>query len=379
MAGLFEGVAPPDITRTTTTKAEAPQYLTDYLTNLAQVGTSQLGKATPAVKDAQGNVITPGSFSAKTGAELIADRPDYFSNLVKGTGVNQAELPNLSNLSRYETALDEALRVGQQASKPIGVSYDAQGKPIFSDTLRAFYDPYQQNVIDEMQKQSDINVQRNVLPGLKALGASTGQFGGSRIGNIGGQALADIASNLQTQQTAARSAGYKTALDAALKQQGNQAAVAGALGNIGGTESAATTSALKQLADMGALDTAYSQAEIDAPLTRAANVAQLLRGYAYPTTTTENYKGPGSVYGPSVFQQIAGLGSLVGALFPSGGGGAGTQLINRLFGSGGNNTTGSDADPRNLPPWTDYSTPPPEIQNWEAWTQHWDYGDGGGE
>lgn len=355
MAGLFEGVAPPDITRTTTTKAEAPQYLTDYLTNLAQVGTSQLGTTT-----------------------LIADRPDYFSNLVKGTGVNQAELPNLSNLSRYETALDEALRVGQQASKPIGVSYDAQGKPIFSDTLKAFYDPYQQNVIDEMQKQSDINVQRNVLPGLKALGASTGQFGGSRIGNIGGQALADIASNLQTQQTAARSAGYKTALDAALKQQGNQAAVAGALGNIGGTESAATTSALKQLADMGALDTAYSQAEIDAPLTRAANVAQLLRGYAYPTTTTENYKGPGSIYGPSVFQQIAGLGSLVGALFPSGGGGAGTQLINRLFGSGGNNTTGSDVDPR-YAPWTDYSKPPPEIQNWEAWTQHWDYGDGGGE
>lgn len=378
MAGLFEGVAPPDITRTTTTKAEAPQYLTDYLTNLAQVGTSQLGKATPAVKDAQGNVITPESFSAKTGAELIADRPDYFSNLVKGTGVNQAELPDLSNLSRYETALDEALRVGQQASKPIGVSYDAQGKPIFSDTLRAFYDPYQQNVIDEMQKQSDINVQRNVLPGLKALGASTGQFGGSRIGNIGGQALADIASNLQTQQTAARSAGYKTALDAALKQQGNQAAIAGALGNIGGTESAATTSALKQLADMGALDTAYSQAEIDAPLTRAANVAQLLRGYAYPTTTTENYKGPGSVYGPSVFQQIAGLGSLVGALFPQGGGGAGTQLINRLFGSGGNNTTGSDVDPR-YAPWTDYSKPPPELQNWEDWNYYGDYGDGGGE
>lgn len=334
MAGLFEGVAPPDITRTTTTKAEAPQYLTDYLTNLAQVGTSQLGTAIPAVKDAQGNVITPGSFSAKTGAELIADRPDYFSNLVKGTGVNQAELPNLSNLSRYETALDEAFLVGQQASKPIGVSYDAQGKPIFSDTLRAFYDPYQQNVIDEMQKQSDINVQRNVLPGLKALGAATGQFGGSRIGNIGGQALADIASNLQTQQTAARSAGYKTALDAALKQQGNQAAIAGALGNIGGTESAATTSALKQLADMGALDTAYSQAEIDAPLTRAANVAQLLRGYAYPTTTTENYKGPGSVYGPSVFQQIAGLGTLVGSMFPAGGKGAGDRILKAIFGSG---------------------------------------------
>jgi hypothetical protein len=79
-----------------------------------------------------------------------------------------------------------------------------------------------------------------------------------------------------------------------------------------------------------------------------------------------------------VFQQIAGLGSLVGALFPQGGGGAGTQLINRLFGSGGNNTTGSDVDPR-YAPWTDYSKPPPEIENWIDWNYYGDYGDGGGE
>ena len=64
MAGLFEGSAPPDITTTTTKQQSAPQYLTDYLTNLAQVGQSQLG--TPGV-DASGKP----TMTAFQGKDLI--------------------------------------------------------------------------------------------------------------------------------------------------------------------------------------------------------------------------------------------------------------------------------------------------------------------
>ena len=41
------------------------------------------------------------------------------------------------------------------------------------------------------------------------------------------------------------------------------------------------------------------------------NVAQILRGYTYPTVTTEKYDGPASSYGPSILSQIGGLGSLI--------------------------------------------------------------------
>ena len=51
-----------------------------------------------------------------------------------------------------------------------------------------------------------------------------------------------------------------------------------------------------------------------------------MRGYTYPTTTTETYKGPANVYGPSPLSQIAGLGSLLGSGFNSPSG-WGNQLL----------------------------------------------------
>ena len=329
MAGLFEGTAPPDITKTTTTAQQAPQYLTDYLTSLAQVGQSQLGTAGI---DASGKP----TMTAFQGKDLIASRPDYLTNLTSGidpaTGKPYAagQLPALSNLTRYQTPLDQALVAGKSAMD------------VSSEDISRFYNPYQQQVIDEMQKQSDINLQRSVLPSLKALGVSGGQFGGSRVGNIGGQALADIAARLQAQQTEARSKGFETALDAALKEQGQQATTTSALSGLGLQEQQAATSGLKSMSDLGAQQLAYEQSKIEAPLTRAANVAALLRNYQYPTTTTETYKGPGSVYGPSTLQQIAGLGSLIGATFPAGGQGIGDRLINAIKGAGTSSAGSSD-------------------------------------
>lgn len=352
MAGLFEGIAPPNVNTTRTTAQQAPQYLTDYLTNLAQAGTSALGTTTPAVKDAAGNITTPASFTPKTGEDLIAKRPDYYANLVGGidpvTGqpYKAGELPGLGDLGRYKSALDEALKVGKLAGSPIGVSYDEEGKPVFSDTLQAFYDPFQKNVIDAMREASDVNLQRSVLPGLKAIGIGSGGFGSSRAGTLGGQALADYGAATNRQESELRSAGFKTALDAALRQQANLTGAASALGNIGSTEASASQNALKALAGFGEQDLAYDQSKIDAPLTRAANVAQLLRGYSYPTTTTETYSGPANVYGPSVMSQIAGLGTLIGAAFPSGGQGVGDRILRAITG-------GKAADAANF--------------DWDAW------------
>lgn len=316
MAGLFEGSAPPDVTTTTTKQQSAPQYLTDYLTSLAQVGQSQLG--TPGV-DAAGKP----TMTALQGKDLIASRPEYLTNLVSGidpaTGKTYAasQLPGMGVLTRYQTPLDEALKAGK-AAMDVGAT-----------DISKFYDPYQQQVIDEMQKQSDINVQRNVLPALKALGVmgGAGGFGSSRTGAIGGQALADIAANLQAQQTAARSKGFQTALDAALEEQSRQSAAATALSGLGSQEQQAAKSALGTMSDLGTQQLEYEQSKIEAPLTRAANVAALLRNYQFPLSSTDTYKGPmaGLTYGPSTFDKIGSLTSfLTGIKTGSGSGKAGT-------------------------------------------------------
>lgn len=313
MAGLFEGTAPPNVETTRTTAQQAPGYLTEYLTNLAQAGTSALGTTTPAVKDAAGNITTPASFVPKTGEQLIAP----MSDLQKTAYANAP-----GALLRYQSPLDEALKAGKSAMD------------VSATDISKFYDPYNKDVIGQIEKQGQQALMRNVMPALKALGVSggAGTMGGSRIGTVSGQALADFASQLEGQKIAAQQNMYKTALDAALREQAQQTGAAGALGQLGGTEMQAASTGLKTAAELGGQQTAYDQSKLEAPLTRAANVAQLLRNYQFPTTTTETYKGPANVYGPSVMSQIAGLGTLTGALFPAGGKGAGDRAINAIKG-----------------------------------------------
>ena len=315
MAGLFEGIAPPNVETTRSTAQQAPGYLTEYLTNLAQAGTSALGTTIPAVKDAAGNITTPASFVPKTGEQLIAP----MSTLQKSAYANAPEA-----LLRYQSPLDEALKAGKSAMD------------VSETDISKFYDPFEADVINQIEKQGQQALMRNVMPALKALGVSggAGTMGGSRIGTVSGQALADFASQLEGQKIAAQQNMYKTALDAALREQAQQTGAAGALGQLGGTEMQAASTGLKTAADLGGQQTAYDQSKLEAPLTRAANVAQILRGYNYPTTTTETYKGPANVYGPSVMSQIAGLGTLVGSMFPAGGKGAGDRILKAIFGSG---------------------------------------------
>jgi len=323
MAGLFEGTAPPNVETTRTTAQQAPGYLTEYLTNLAQAGTSALGTTTPAVKDAEGNITTPASFMPFGKDQLIAPMSTLQTSAYKNA-------PDL--LGQYSTALDQALTAGKSAMD------------VGATDISKFYDPFKTDVINQIEKQGQQALMRNVMPALKALGVSggAGTMGGSRIGTVSGQALADFASQLEGQKIAAQQNMYKTALDAALREQGQQTAAANALTNLGQTEFQAGLGEAKGLAELGAQQTAYDQLKLEAPLTRAANVAQLLRNYQFPTTTTETYKGPASAYGPSALSQIAGLGTLVGAAFPvdkAGNiGGLGGWLDKVFSGSGGSGT-----------------------------------------
>ena len=336
MAGLFEGSAPDPVELTKTSVAKAPEYLTNYLTSLSQAGMGALGTVTPGTAATETTPGTAPTVTPFTGKELIAGLPDFYKNLM--TPAADANLPELSNLTRYQSALDQALTTGKSAAE------------VGATDISKFYEPYQKQVIDEMQKQSDINLQRSVLPALKALGVTGmgGGFGSSRTGTIGGQALAEIAANLQAQQTAARSKGFQTALDAALKEHGQQATATSALSGLGAQEQQAATSGLKTLSDVGAAKLAYDQSQLEAPLKRALNVAEIMRGYTYPTSSTETAETIPTTFAPSPLQQIAGLGTLVGAAFPAGGGGVGNKIISgieKIFSGGSDsNDTGSWVD-----------------------------------
>lgn len=304
---LFEGKAPPNVKSTETVTATAPQYLTDYLTDLAKIGQGQLGMS---------------------GADLVAAQSPL---------QQQAYSAAPTALTRYQSPLSSAVSAGQAAAAPITQA-----------DISAFYNPYEQQVVSDLARQSAENVQQTMLPQLRGAFAGTGAFGSRRYAGATGQALADVQQDLLMQQSKLKAAGFQSALDAALRQKTGQAQAASALSGAGTAETTGAKGYLDLLSGLGKEQQAYEQAKIEAPTVRAQNIAQILRGYTYPTTTSKVYEGPAQSYGPSPLSQIAGLGTLVGAAFgtPQSAGNRLTGWLSGLFGEGpaptGYGTTGTN-------------------------------------
>ena len=283
--GVFDAGAPEPVELSSTAVTKAPQYLDEYLQDLATSGSAALGTTSP-----------DGTFTPFTGEELIAELPENLQTLY---GTDYAT----ETVERYQDPMDKALAALESATGPIT-----------AEDISAFYNPYEQDVVNEMGRQSALNLQR-VMPSLKGAFAGSGGFGGQRYANAMGQTFADVQSNLLGEQAKMRQAGYNSALDAALKSRGYDIQAGQGLTSLGQAESTASTNALKSLMDVGTQELAYDQSIIEAPLTRAQNVAEIMRGYEYPTTIEKTEEQLPNVLSPSPLSQIAGLGTLTGALF----------------------------------------------------------------
>ncbi len=268
---LFDAPDPRKVELKGSTAQTAPQYLTDYLSSLASAGQGQIGTAS------------------------IAGLPQNLQDLYGGAQ---------NVLTRYQSPMDESLTALQGAAQ--GVS---------AQDISQFYNPYEQDVVDEMGRQSALNVQQSMMPALKAAFAGQGGFGSQRYAGAMGQAMGNVQSDLFGNQAKLRSEGYKTALDAALRDRGYDIQAGQGLYGLGQAESQAGTQGLKTLGDIGTQELGYEQSKIEAPLTRAQNVAQIMRGYTYPMTTQETKETLPGAFAPSPLQQIAGLGTLVGSMF----------------------------------------------------------------
>jgi len=269
MASLFQGSAPPNVETFRDTTVKAPEYLTNYLQDVAKAGQTALQRP-------EDQLVAPLS-SLQTGA--IAAAP--------------------TTLTRYQTPMDAAFTAGQA------------GAGVDTTDINKFYNPYEKAVSEDMATRSAQNVQRNLMPQLKAGFVGSGALGSQRYAGALGQTLGDANTTLLQEQNKAKMAAYQAAIDAAIREMSGQTQAGQMLGTLGAQEQQAATTGLKSAADLGAIEQSQKQAEINAPLTQATNVAALMRGYTYPTSTSEVYKGPASSYGPSILSQIGGLGSLL--------------------------------------------------------------------
>jgi hypothetical protein len=268
-----QGSPLPDIKETTTRAQEAPKYYTDYLTGLAGAGTTAMGR---------------------TPQQMIAGLDPLQMQAYQQTpGAAGAYQPGLS-------------------AATANIAETAQG--ITPDKINQFMNPYTQNVVQEMARLAEQNVGRNILPALKAGMVGSGQLGSQRYAGALGQGLAEASKTLTGQQYGALSEGYKTAVDAALKEMGLETEAAKTQANISKLAQDLGLAETGALEKAGATQQAYQQALLDAPLKTATQAQGLLRGFTIPQSETQTFVGPrAGAYGLSDLSQITGLMSVLGA------------------------------------------------------------------
>jgi hypothetical protein len=277
---IVQGSALPNVTETTTTQDKAPTGYTGYLENLAKAGTGALTTSTGALK---------------TGADLVAGYDP-----MQGQGYNQLQ----SAVGAYQPGLTAA---GQTAGRA------AQG--ITPERIQSLMNPYTTNVVNEMARLTNQNMERNLLPGLKAGFVGTGGLGSQRYAGALGQSLADMQANLTGQQTGALSAGYGQALKGALDEAQLMNAAAKTQADIAKQEQDLGLLGAGALTKAGAERQKYEQSLLDAPLAIAKEASGLMRGQAIPVDQTKTFTGPKTkdYYQTSDAQRLGGLATFLGS------------------------------------------------------------------
>ena len=313
--GFLTGDPLPNVTETTSTKDVAPTGYTNYLEDLASAGSGALTKMGPEGKPV-----------LKTGADLVAGY-DPMQNL----GYNQLQ----TAAGSYQPGLAAA---GQTAARA------AQG--ITPDRIQALMNPYTTNVVNEMARLSNQNVERNLLPGMKAGFVGTGGFGSDRYARALGQSMADVQGNLTGAQSGALSAGFSQAMKGALDEAQLQNLTAKTQADIAKQEQELGIAGAGALTKAGAERQKYQQSLLDAPLSVAKEASGLMRGQTIPVDQTKTFVGPKSkdYYQMSDAQRLGNLVTFLGsAAAGSGfdaiagalrGGAGGESLSNYLSGRG---------------------------------------------
>lgn len=294
MADVFQGAPLPATVQTTQDVTAAPEFYTNYLQDIANLGQA---------------------------------------------GIQQGGVAGFSPLQAQALSLAPEVAFSGIGTAGTGQEYlTATGATPATSLVNQYMDPYRTNVVNEMARLQQRGIQENVLPNLRAGAAGTGQFGSQRAAQVTGQTLRDLQADLLGRQYGALSEGYKTALGAAQSDLSRQLQAGQALGQLGQVQQGMGTQGLQTLSTLGAQEQALGQRVLDQPMSQAQQYAKLLQGYAIPTSVTKQTVGSQG-YATSPLAQMTGLLAALGSFGGQSGttstGGSGNSLIDAIFGLAG--------------------------------------------
>lgn len=268
---IFQGEALPATVSTTQTQKTAPEFYTNYLQDIANLGMA---------------------------------------------GVQQSGVAGLSPLQQQAMAMAPQAAFSGMGTMGAGAQMaGAAGATSAPSMINQYMNPYTSNVVDEMARLQQQNIRESAMPAMKGAAGAMGQFGSKRQFDATGNMLRDMQANLTGQQAGALQSGYTGAMTAAQADLQRQLQSGQTLGSIGTQQQQGATTGLGTLGTLGGMEQAQGQKILDLPMQQAQAYSKLMQGYSIPTGETQQTTASGG-FSNSPLSQISGLLAALSAYNP---------------------------------------------------------------
>ena len=272
MGGLFQGT-PQTATSYATSSTETPKWMQDAIYNQIQLAQNiantpyqaynlpTVAELSPLQQQAYANVVAnqgswaPAMGKAQAGMEgfsgkgtadqLRAEQARYLrQDLVnKGLDTGQQLFGQAAGMDIVGAAQPYMQQAGATTAQALSERALQAANPYLqaasqtaASQVGQYMNPYQTGVMDVIAKQGARNLTENILPGVSDAFIKAGQFGSSRMGEMGSRALRDTQEAVLAQQAQAAQQGYTQALGAAQTDLARQGQLAGTVGSISGAD-----------------------------------------------------------------------------------------------------------------------------------------------
>lgn len=315
---------------TQSTATVAPDYYTNYLSNLANTGTT-----------------------AAQNAQYVGAQPLQQQAFQDVTGAATAYQPTL-------TAAGNTLNAATSATSPLAAASPYLNQATTNPAAEAnqYLSSYLMPAAQSLSDINQNNINMNLNPSIKAAATGSGQFGSSRANQAIGQA--DVLANQQTNSAIANllNTGYQNALTSAIQQnqvanqagttaasaagtgQSNLTAAGQAQGNLAAQNQNLGLAGINAESTLGQQQQTIAQNQQLFPLTTLSTLASLMSGQQVPTTTN-------TTLNTSPLSTLAALGSSAAGISQLGTGASNlvntgiTGLTKLLNGNGGTANLGT--------------------------------------
>jgi hypothetical protein len=248
--------------------------------------------------------------------------PEFYTNYLQdvanlgSNAIQQGGVAGFSPLQQqaFQMAPNAAFSGAQTAGDAASL-LGAAGTTAAPSMVGAYMNPYTTNVVDEMARLQNQNIQRSVLPALRGAGVGSGSFGSTRQANATGQAMSDMQRNLLGKQYEALYSGYGDAMKNAQTDLNRQLQAGQGLGNVAQQQYNIGTGGLDVLQKLGTQQQELGQKQLDYPMIQAQNLAKLFP-ITMPVGETTQTVAPTDIkqLSPSPLSQISGLLTSLGSI-----------------------------------------------------------------